>query len=100
MKYDPHPLHPAQIQPAPEPYQVDPLSRRVHERDGTRVHGRALPTAETTHHHPRWRWGKPVDRPSTSGAPVIMSPSDLEPQRTPDPSVHGDIQDVVRRLKP
>jgi hypothetical protein len=96
---DPHPLHNTMITPAPEPYQVDPMSRRVYERDGVRSHDTALPTAATTRGHPRWKWGK-TDPPSNSGAPLIVSPSDLEPQRTPDPSVHGDIQDVVRRLKP
>lgn len=79
MKYDPHPLRDAEITPAPEVYQVDELSWRVHERDGRRVHGRALPTATTTRGVPAWRWGRAVDRPRTTTAPVIFSPSDLAP---------------------
>jgi hypothetical protein len=68
---DPHPLHPAEITPAPEPYQVDELSERVHERDGRRVHGPAPPTTATTRGHLRWKWGYPVDGLS---APQIFSP--------------------------
>lgn len=100
MRIDPHPLRDAQVQPGPEVTQVDPMSIRVHERDGTRVHGRALPTAATTKGHPSWKWGRSVDRPSTSGAPVIFAPSDLEPQRTSEAPDRPSIRDVMRRLKP
>jgi hypothetical protein len=95
---DPHPLRDAQIQPAPEPYRVDVTehTQEVLRRRAQQVH----PTMRTTAGRPEWRWGKPVDAPSNSGAPLIMSPSDLEPQKGPDPSTHGSIDDVRRRLKP
>jgi hypothetical protein len=98
MNRDPHPLHDALIQPAPEPFQVDPMSRRVHERDGVRVHGRALPTMATTRGDSRWKWGKPADAPKNSNAPVIFSPSDLEPQRPRESSAYGSWDELVRRL--
>ncbi len=97
---DPHPLHPGQIQPAPEPYQVDELSRRVHERDGRRVHDRALPTMATTRGDSRWRWSRTADPPSSSGAPVIFSPTDLEPGHTTESSSRPSLTDYVRRLRP
>jgi hypothetical protein len=90
------------IPPDPEPYQVDPLSERVHSRGGTRVppHVRALPTGRTTTDRREWRWGKPADAPSNSGAPQIWSPTDLEPGQARDASSHASIADVVRRLRP
>jgi hypothetical protein len=102
MKYDPHPLRDAEITPAPEPYQVDPLSERVHSRGGTRVppHVRALPTAATTRGHPAWRWGRRVDGPRSATAPVIFSPSDLAPGGGQDDLHRPSIADVVRRLRP
>jgi hypothetical protein len=102
MKYDPHPLHEGLIRPADEPYQVDPLSEAVHSRGGTRVppQVRALPTMATTRGHPGWKWGRPVDGPSSTSAPLIFGPSALEPGRgqadaPPSPS----IADVVKRYK-
>jgi hypothetical protein len=101
-RLNPHPLHDGQIQPAPEPYQVDPLSEAVHSRGGTRVppQVRALPTGATTRSFPAWRWGRSIDPPSNSGAPVIMSPSDLEPGRVPESPPRGSIGELRRRLKP
>jgi len=77
MNRNPHPLPAALIRPA-DPVLVSPYSKRGH-----RVDERALPTAATTRGDSRWSWGRrPVDVPSNSGAPVIFSPSDLEPGRT------------------
>jgi hypothetical protein len=102
MKYDPHPLRDAEITPGPEPYQVDPLSEAVHSRGGTRVppQVRALPTMATTRGHPRWKWGRPVDGPSSTSAPLIFSPSDLAPGGGQADAPTPSIADVVRRLRP
>jgi hypothetical protein len=101
MKYDPYPLRDAEITPAPEPYQVDPLSERVHSRGGTRVppHVRALPTGRTTAGRREWRWGKLVDGPRTTSTPVIMGPTALEPGRGGEDPPTPSIADVVRRLR-
>jgi hypothetical protein len=101
MKFDPHPLHPGQIQPADEPFQVDPLSEAVHSRGGTRIppQVRALPTAATTRGHPAWRWGRSVDRPTSTSTPQIFSPSDLLPGPGQDDSHTPSIRDVIERMK-
>jgi hypothetical protein len=99
MRRNAHPLHPAEILPAPEPYQVDPLSEAVHSRGGTRVppNVRALPTGTTTRSFPSWRWGRSVEPPRSTSTPQIFSPSDLEPGRTREDSTRS-IADVVKRL--
>lgn len=81
---DPHPLPDALITPADEVYQVDELSRRLHERLGDHPHDRALPSGRAMRQHPAWRWGRSVDRPSSTTTPQTFSPSDLE-QRRPKP---------------
>jgi hypothetical protein len=78
MRINLHPLHGGQIQPAPAPYPVDDLTERIYRREGVRPGERALPTATTTNGHPAWKWGRAVDQPSNSGAPVIFSPSMLQ----------------------
>jgi hypothetical protein len=78
MRINPRPLTPAQIEPTPAPYPVDALTERIYRRQGVRPGERALPTATTTKGHPAWKWGRAVDPPSNSGAPVIFSPSMLE----------------------
>jgi hypothetical protein len=97
MSYDPHPLHPSLIRPADELYRVDVSERtqEVLQRRAQQTH----PTMSTTTGHPAWRWGRSVDRPSSTSAPVIFSPSDLEPGRTREASRLGSIADVVARLK-
>lgn len=87
---DPVPLPSALIQPADQPYAIDPRFRR----DSVR----ALPTASTTRQHPAWRW-RPTSPPSSgSGSPRIFSPSDLE--RNQESSVdRPSIHDVIARLK-
>ena len=100
MNTDPHPLTPAQIEPGPTTYPVDAATEGLYRRHGVRPGERALPTAATTHHHPRWRWGRSVDAASTSGAPLIMSPSDLERHSRQEAPTRPSIDDVRRRLKP
>jgi hypothetical protein len=101
MRINPHPLRDAEIMPAPEPYQVDPLSEAVHTRGGTRVplEVRALPTARTTRGHPRWRWGPREEAPRSTSTPLIMSPSDLEAGRRRESSAYGTIDELRARLK-
>ena len=96
MRINVRPLTDAQIVPAPEPMQLDPLSERVHTRGGTRVDGRALPTMATTRSHPRWRWGRPVDPPRSPATPTIMSPSELEPQRPRESSAWTSVTEHFR----
>lgn len=97
-RYDPHPLSSPLIRPADEPLRVD-LTEHTQEVLRKRSE-RALPTMRTTTGRREWRWGRSVDPPSSTSAPLIMSPSDLEPQRTPEPPAHGSIEEVRRRLKP
>jgi hypothetical protein len=99
MTYSVNPLHPSQISNGPPVYNLDlhPETQRVLARRAVQTH----PTAATTKGHPAWKWGRSVDRPSTSGAPQIFSPRMLEPQPTPEaapewPSLPG----VGRRLRP
>lgn len=100
MTRDAHPLRDALITPAPTVYPVDDVTDRLYRRDGVRRGERAFPTMGTTRGDPRWRWGRPADRPSSSGAPLLMSPSDLEKDRTPESTSRPSIADVVRRLRP
>ena len=96
---DAHPLPNALITPAPEPVQVDPASRQFHDHLGAHPHDRALPTGRAAEAHPRWKWGRRADRPTDSGPPLIMSPSDLQPGATRAEAMPPSIADVVRRLK-
>jgi hypothetical protein len=100
MRINPHPLTPAQIEPAPAPYPVDALTEPFYRREGVRPGERALPTVATTRGHRAWKWGRAVDRPSSASAPVIFSPSDLEPGRTPESPTYGTLDELRRRLKP
>jgi hypothetical protein len=54
--------------------------------------------SKTMQSFPRLRFGRSVDPPGNSNAPVIFSPSDLERKATepPDPP---SIRDVVNRLQ-
>jgi len=97
MKIDPHPLRTTMIRPADELYRVD-VTHQTQERLRSRSQ-RALPTSATTAGHPAWRWGMPVDRPSTTSSPVIFSPSDLEPGGRPQASTYGTPDEVRRRLQ-
>ena len=76
MKYNPFPLHPSQISNGDPVYHLDlhPETQRILERRAEQVH----PTAKTTQGHPAWKWGRSVDRPSSTSAPVIFSPTMLE----------------------
>lgn len=99
MRINPFPLHPSQIRPADPVYRLDllPETQEILARRAEQTH----PTMRTTRGDSRWTWGRRVDRPSNSGAPVIMSPSDLEPQRTPEAAPEWpSIRDVGRRLRP
>lgn len=97
---DPHPLRDAQIQPAPEPTPVDPLTEAVYTRGGTRVTDRALPTAATARSRPAFRF-RPTDPPRTTSTPVTFSPTMLEPGGgSTETSTAPSIADVVKRLKP
>lgn len=96
MKITPYPLHTTMIQPGDELYRVD-VTDQTQERLRSRSQ-RAFPTARTTRGDSRWTWGRSVDRPSSTTAPVIMSPSDLEAGRPEEPS-HRSIADVAARLK-
>jgi hypothetical protein len=98
MKFDQHPLHPGQIQPADELYRVD-VSEQTQERLRSRSQ-RALPTMGTTTGRPEWRWGRPTDGPTSSSAPRIFSPSDLVKQRSSEAPDRPSIRDVVARLRP
>jgi hypothetical protein len=97
MSYLAHPLHPSMIRPGDPVYRVDLTehTQEVLRRRAQQVH----PTMRTTAGRREWRWGRAVDRPSNSSAPVIFSPSMLEkaPAEQPAPA---SIADVVRRLRP
>jgi len=97
MKIDPHPLRTTMTQPGDELYRVD-VSEQTQERLRVRSQ-RAFPTARTTRGDSRWTWGRSVDWPSNSGAPVIFSPSDLEAGRPEEHPSYRSIDDVRRRLK-
>jgi hypothetical protein len=97
---DPHPLSDALIQPAPQAVQLDPASRRIHERLGEHPHDRALPSGRAAEAHPRWKWGRRADRPTDSGPPLIMSPTDLLPGGGQADAPRPSIDDVRRRLRP
>lgn len=94
---NPFPLRTPMIPPADELYRVD-VSEQTQERLRLRSQ-RVSPTMATTRGHPRWKWGRAVDRPSNSGAPKIMSPSDLLPGRGQADAPMPSIADVVARLK-
>jgi hypothetical protein len=99
VKFDPHPLHPSLIRPADEVLRIDLTERtqEVLQRRAEQVH----PTMRTTAGRPEWRMGRSVDRPSSSSAPVIFSPTMLE--RAPaaeQPSKYGSVDELRRRLKP
>lgn len=97
MKIDPHPLRTPMIRPADELYRVD-VSEQTQERLRVRSE-RVSPTMRTTVGRREWRWGKPVDPPSSTSTPLIMGPSDLEAGRQPESPTHGTIDEVRRRLK-
>jgi hypothetical protein len=42
---------------------------------------------------------QPVEAPSSSSAPVIMSPSDLEPGRRKDSAAYGSMDEPIARFK-
>jgi hypothetical protein len=94
---DPSPLHPGLIRPADPLYRVD-LAPETQETLGRRAQ-QTHPTAATTRGVPAWRWGRAVDPPRTTSAPVIFSPSDLEPGRGQDDSHTPTIRDVIERMK-
>jgi hypothetical protein len=98
MRINPHPLHPSLIRPADEVLRIDLTehTQDVLRRRAQQVH----PTMRTTAGRPEWRVGRSVDPPSNSSAPVIFSPTDLEPGRTREASTRPSIDDVRRRLKP
>jgi hypothetical protein len=101
MRYAVHPLRDAEITPAPEPVQVDPFSEAFHTRGGTRVPPsvRALPTMRTTRGDSRWTWGRAVDRPTNSGAPLVLSPSDLERKPAAEERANlGSMDELRQRL--
>jgi hypothetical protein len=94
---DPHPLHPSLIRNADPVYRVDVTehTQEVLRRRAQQVH----PTMRTTRGRPEWRWGRTVDAPRNSGAPVTFSPSELEPGRTAEAPSHPSLTDYVRRLR-
>jgi hypothetical protein len=99
MTYDPHPLHPSLIKPADELYRID-LTEHTQETLRRRAE-QTHPTMSTTRGRREWRWGRRVDRPSSTNAPLIMSPSDLERAPTAEPpSKYGSLDELLRRLKP
>jgi hypothetical protein len=95
MSYDPHPLHPSLIRAGDLEYRVDVTehTQEVLRRRAQQVH----PTMRTTAGRPEWRMGRSVDRPSSSSAPVVFSPSMLERAPTEQPT-SPSIADVVRLL--
>jgi hypothetical protein len=97
MSYDAHPLHPSLIRPADEVLRIDLTehTQDVLRRRAQQVH----PTVRTTQGRREWRWGRAVDRPSTSTAPQIFGPSALEPDRRGADEHVPSIADVVKRLK-
>jgi hypothetical protein len=100
MKFDPHPLRDAEITPGPEPYPLDRYAEAFATRGGTRVPPsvRALPTMRTTRGDTRWTWGRRVDRPTSTNAPQIFAPSDLERKPVEQPSKYGTLDELLRRL--
>jgi hypothetical protein len=99
MSYDVHPLHPSQISNGDPVYHLDlaPETQEILRRRDEQTH----PTMATTQGRREWRWGKRVDRPSTSGPPQIFSPSDLERKPVAEPpSKYGSFDELLRRLKP
>jgi hypothetical protein len=95
---DAHPLHPALITPGGAVYAVDPLTEAVYRRS-QQDRERTLPTGRVASQHPAWRWGRPVDAPRTTSAPVIFSPSDLEPGRTRESAAYGSFEELVARFR-
>jgi hypothetical protein len=94
---DQNPLQPSQIRPADEVLRID---LTPHTQDVLRARSRqAHPTAATTRGRPEWRWGRAVDGPRTTSAPLIFGPSDLEPGRGQADAPTPSIADVVKRLK-
>jgi hypothetical protein len=98
MRYNPFPLHPTMIRPADEPTRID-LGEHTQEVLAKRSR-RALPTVRTTAGRREWRWGRPADGPSSSGAPKIFSPTDLERAPAEESSKYGSVDELRRRLKP
>jgi hypothetical protein len=98
MKVDPHPLRTPMIRPADEVLRIDLTepTQEVLRRQSQRV----FPTVKTTQGHRAWKWGRPADGPSNSGAPLIFSPSDLLRERGQADAPSPSIDDVIRRLRP
>jgi hypothetical protein len=97
MTYSVDPLHPSQISNGDPVYHLNlhPETQRILERRAEQTH----PTLATTQGRPEWRFGKSVDRPTTSGAPKIFSPSDLERKPVAEERSNlGSMDELLRRL--